>query len=134
MNDIVCAKTGRHFSGVDAARECVKEHDHCNACPWESSNVPIHFIPRKQNVVTQQDIERLMGEIRHHLAQKRKIVIPVKLQSDDNPFDSNHIGYYKGEYKIRQKGKIKSNESNIWWWILGVLLVLVILWIIYGGK
>lgn len=85
--DIICARTGRHLVNVEAARECSREHDHCNACPYDKkSNEPvIHFVSESVGAKARLDLDKLMTDINAHLkAKKAKPVQTKRSMSMDN--------------------------------------------------
>ena len=120
--DIVCAKTGRHFNGIEVARDCSSNHDHCNDCPWDKphQNIGIHFIAQNPSHATQQEIERLMADINAHLK-------PTVLSPQNTLFDSNHIGYYKDEEKPRRQQQGKRQDKSLWI-VIGLALFIFLLW------
>lgn len=67
--DIICARTGRHFNSVEAARECSREHNHCNACSYDkkSDNPIIHFVSESGGAKARREIDKLMASISGHL-------------------------------------------------------------------
>jgi len=52
--DIICAKCGKHFSSIEAARE------HSGHCKETSEGEPIHWIPAPKSKITPEEWENLM--------------------------------------------------------------------------
>jgi len=52
--DIICAKCGKHFSSIEAARE------HSGHCTETSKGEPIRWIPAPKSEITPEEWESLM--------------------------------------------------------------------------
>jgi hypothetical protein len=80
--DIECALTGKHFNGVEAARDCANNHDHCNSCPArkQGDNTPIHFRTANDDALTQPEIDKLMEGINEHLKAEHTIPPPLPIE------------------------------------------------------
>jgi len=128
--DIICARTGRHFSNVEDARRCSSEHDHCNTCSYnkEYRRSTIHFILKGVDTTTQQDIDKLMIDINIHLKNKRT-KLPAKRYHDLQPKakqDENLLG------DIHSKGKYSGQSTVVAWIAVGTIVFVIGLLVIIG--
>lgn len=58
--DIICARCGKHFSSIEAARE------HRGNCRETSSNEPIRWLPAKKSKISPEEWDNLMKLINPH--------------------------------------------------------------------
>ena len=52
--DIICARCGKHFSSIEAARE------HRGNCKETSKGEPIHWVPAQKSKITSEEWRNLM--------------------------------------------------------------------------
>lgn len=92
--DIVCAKTGRHFGSVEAARECSYGHDRCDACPWDKGyrGSEVRFTSRGVSAATQREVDELMASINAHLKAERVKLLRTKRVGSENVKRGASIG------------------------------------------
>lgn len=70
--DIICAKCGKHFSSVEAARE------HRGNCRATSEGEPIHWVPARKSKITPAEWENLMRLINSPLSSQSTPAVNVE--------------------------------------------------------
>ena len=105
--DIECLKTGRHFTSADAVSNCVKEHSHCNTCPYDKKKQferemkPIRETGQREEA--QQSLNRILSrleqsEIVKETEDYKLLVCPICHKP--SLFYSKHNGNYECLIKV----------------------------------
>ena len=129
--DIICAKCGKHFSGIEAARE------HNGHCKETSKGEPIHWIPSPKSKITPEEWEKLVKLINPKdvsPATKPSNVEPKAIESK-SPIDSaetktsissSSTAGSKGspdEKKADKSGIKKTANYRIQNWLIALLFI-----------
>ena len=129
--DIICAKCGKHFSGIEAARE------HRGRCRETSTGEPIHWIPAPKSKITPEEWGKLM-----------KLINPQDMSSTTMPSNlepmsiksTNSEGTAEPDVTLppttseksietpekQKNGKNKRNKTTnykIQYWLIALLLI-----------
>jgi hypothetical protein len=68
--DVICAKTNRHFRGVEAIRDCASSHERCEYCLYAEARTPLSSPQSEAIVLSSNEIEELMADIDLRLKER----------------------------------------------------------------
>ncbi len=104
--DIICAKCGKHFSSIEAARE------HRGNCRAASGDEPVHWIPARKSKVTPAEWENLMRLINSQSPATFNVGSSEKQRGNKGGHASANKSGHSGSPLTREGGSRRSDSMN----------------------